>query len=295
MSRIYLGIDGGASSAKWCLVGESGEKLAEGKFGPIDGHIYRSESRDRLSNFLENIRSSTQYDIEGAHVGLTGSPESSDEQFELRKMFKEVLGVKNLTLENDVHLGYRAAFGDSSGLFLYAGTGSILIYQGIDGRLNRIGGWGYLLGDEGAGYWIGKEVIRSTLRALEEGRESPLSKFVFEAAQGTSWDKIKRFVYSTSREQIAQLAQPLLLAAESGSEDAKQIAINAGLELASLVRRAKRILGTDGQLITFSGGIAMASSIVRGVIEDEIGQKISLFSGDTALTAAQMARSKINF
>ena len=126
---------------------------------------------------------------------------------------------------------------------------------------------------------------------MEEGRRSALSAFVFEASGGASWDKIKRFVYSTSREKIAGLANPILKAAEAGDEDAKKIAVQAGLELAGLVKRAEKVLNRNDYPITFSGGIASASPIVKKVIEQEVGREISLFSGDTAFTAAKLARS----
>lgn len=291
MSKVFLGIDGGASSAKWCLVNESGQMISEGISGPIDGHIYREESRERLLLFLREIRESVSSEIAAAHIGLTGSPENSEDQIELKNCFKEILGVSRLMIENDVFLGYRTAFGDQFGLFLYAGTGSILVYRETNGRLNRFGGWGYLLGDEGAGYWIGREAIRETLRAMEEGRKSPLSDFVMEFSGGHNWDKIKRFVYSTSRENIARLAKPVLQAAETGNEEAKQVIVKAGLELSGLIKRAKKVLDIESHPIVFSGGIANASTILKEVIEREIGQEVKIFSGDTALTAAKAAKS----
>jgi hypothetical protein len=50
-------------------------------------------------------------------------------------------------------------------------------------------------------------------------------------------------------------------------------------------------LNRNDYQITFSGGIASASPIVKKAIEQEIGREISLFSGDTAFTAAKLARS----
>ncbi len=291
MSQLFLGLDGGASSSKWCVINELGEKISEGKSGPVDGHIYRDESRVRLIKLLREIRSTILSEISAAHIGLTGSPESSEDQIELKNCFKEFLGVSRLTIENDVYLGYRTTFGDQFGLFLYAGTGSIIVYRETDGRLNRIGGWGYLLGDEGAGYWIGREAIRETLRAMEEGQTSSLSALIMEVSGGRSWDKIKRFVYSTSRENIASLAKPVLQAAESGSEEAKQVVVKAGMELSGLIKRAQQVLDIDSYPIAFSGGIATASSILKEVIEKEIGQEVMIFSGDTALTAAKAAKS----
>lgn len=293
MSQFFLGLDGGASSSKWCVINVFGEKIFEGKSGPVDGHIYREESKVRLAKLLREIRNIVPYEISAAHVGLTGSPESFEDQIELKDCFKEFLGVSRLTIENDVYLGYRTAFGDEFGLFLYAGTGSILVYRETNGKLNRIGGWGYLLGDEGAGYWIGREAIRETLRSMEEGRTSSLSDLIMEASGGDSWDKIKRFVYSTSRENIASLAKPVLQVAESGSEEAKQVVVRAGLELSGLIKRAQKVLGDDSYPIAFSGGIATASSILKAVIEREVGQEVRILSGDTALTAALVAKSEI--
>ncbi|MGA1159385.1 MAG: N-acetylglucosamine kinase [Candidatus Nanopelagicaceae bacterium] len=293
MSQFFLGLDGGASSSKWCVINVFGEKICEGKSGPVDGHIYREESKVRLAKLLKEIRNTVPYEISAAHVGLTGSPESFEDQIELKDCFKEFLGVSRLTIENDVYLGYRTAFGDEFGLFLYAGTGSILVYRETNGKLNRIGGWGYLLGDEGAGYWIGREAIRETLRAMEEGRRSSLSDLIMEASGGDSWDKIKRFVYSTSRENIASLAKPVLQVAESGSEEAKQVVVRAGLELSGLIKRAQKVLDEDSYPIAFSGGIATDSSILKAVIEREVGQEVRILSGDTALTAALVAKSEI--
>ncbi|OJJ65791.1 hypothetical protein ASPBRDRAFT_164676 [Aspergillus brasiliensis CBS 101740] len=64
----------------------------------------------------------------------------------------------------------------SSSLVVIAGTGSIAIryaYSNDDivpRRVARTGGWGHLLGDEGAGYAIGRQAIRKTLFSLDNIR-----------------------------------------------------------------------------------------------------------------------------
>src|SRR4030081_3782410 len=59
-----------------------------------------------------------------------------------------------------------AATGSAAG-----GTAGALAAVRGGGREGRAGGWGYLLGDEGSGYWLGREAIAVLLRALE-GRDS---------------------------------------------------------------------------------------------------------------------------
>ena len=290
MSKTFLGVDGGASSGKWCLLDEAGTKLEENVGAPIDGHIYRAESRSRLTQFLTTVKSSIETQPSAAHIGLTGAPETLEAQREIRELFSFVFGEIPLVIENDVFLGYRAAFGDEAGIFLYAGTGSIVVYREASGSLKRVGGWGYLLGDEGGGYWIGREGIRKTLLALENNEQIELAKVIFEHAGGRDWDSIKRFVYSSSREQIASLALPILTLAEAGNKEAGEIANIAGVELAFLVKRTEKKLNSKGLRVIFSGGIASDFNLVTRALEVELGRTIESFSGDTAYQAALIAR-----
>lgn len=61
----------------------------------------------------------------------------------------------------------------SSSLVVVAGTGSIAIRYAYNSndivprRIARAGGWGHLLGDEGAGYAIGRQAIRKTLFSID--------------------------------------------------------------------------------------------------------------------------------
>jgi len=290
--KTYLGIDGGASSGRWCLVDDAGKKVAAGTSGPIDGHIYREESRIRLLNFFRNIKDKIKTRPASAHIGLTGAPESREAQSDLRDLIFSVFGEVALEIENDVYLGYRATFGTRNGIFLYAGTGSIAVYRDTDQMLRRIGGWGYLLGDEGGGYWIGKEAVRGALFALEEGMNSAISKAVFQRTDGDNWDSIKKFVYSSSREQIASLAEPILTLAQSGDTEAIEIAMRAAKHLSDLVMRVEVKAGKNSIPVAFSGGIANSSKIIFREIEKKLGREILTFHGDTAHEAALFAREK---
>lgn len=65
-----------------------------------------------------------------------------------------------------------ASRGDvDSAIVLVAGTGSVSMSfrktQGRFTRTSRAGGWGYLLGDDGSGYGIGREALRLALRASD--------------------------------------------------------------------------------------------------------------------------------
>lgn len=291
MSKFYLGIDGGASSAKWCLVDESGKKIKEGSSGPIDGHIYRAESKVRFVEFLAELRTELTQEIGAIYLGLTGAPESLEKQGALLEEINRHFPTAKCSIENDVFLAYRTSFTGQRGILLYAGTGSILIYSDSGGELRRIGGWGYLLGDEGSGYWIGREAIRTALFDLEAGIESEICELVFRNSQGRDWDAIKRFVYSSDRSAIAALAKEVIEFAENGMGQAEEIIDSAGAELAALVERGFLAVGSSKLPVVFAGGISRGSTRIKFAIERELGVAITNFSGDTALTAAELARS----
>ena len=53
------------------------------------------------------------------------------------------------------------------GVALIGGTGSIALALEPNGRLHRVGGWGYNVSDEGSGQWIGLEALRLILRTYD--------------------------------------------------------------------------------------------------------------------------------
>jgi len=151
---LSLGIDGGSSSTKWSLVDESGVVKATGNSAPIDGHLYRPESQVKLDKFLQKL-SSDLGNLRPSVItlGITGLGSSDVIQEKFLKTFPST----KLSIGTDVGLAYRSAFEPGEGIYLYAGTGSITVHINTDGQELSLGGWGYLLGDEGAGYWIGKQ------------------------------------------------------------------------------------------------------------------------------------------
>lgn len=68
---------------------------------------------------------------------------------------------------SDLEVAFAAGTDEASGSVLIAGTGAVA-GRVRDHRLSgAVGGHGWLLGDEGSGYWIGREAVRAALRHLE--------------------------------------------------------------------------------------------------------------------------------
>src|SRR5690606_20877982 len=61
---------------------------------------------------------------------------------------------------------------EPTGTVIIAGTGSIAARIEENRQVATAGGHGWLLGDEGSAFWLGREAVRTTLHALD--RREPL-------------------------------------------------------------------------------------------------------------------------
>jgi N-acetylglucosamine kinase-like BadF-type ATPase len=62
----------------------------------------------------------------------------------------------------DAQAAALGALDDRPGVLVLSGTGSIVVGHDGRGRWARAGGFGPLLGDEGSGFWLGREWVRAT-------------------------------------------------------------------------------------------------------------------------------------
>lgn len=286
---LYLGIDAGASSTKWACVDDAGS-IKSGVVGPIDGHIQRSESLVRMRSTLSGIATASGGQISRIFIGITGIAEGSQERAETMSVIGEIFRDAQIELESDIHLAYRVHFPKEDGVLLYAGTGAVACTR-VDGKLRRVGGWGYLLGDEGAGYWIGRQAIRSLL-ALVDKEEVPrlgsMESEIAAAIGGSDWATIKNFVYGRNRSEIAALAR--IVFSSQGEESSNAILAEAGDHLIHLVDRVDEITGDSRRGIIFTGGASQGAGLLNDRLIQKMGNRLSIVNRSIAEGAALLAK-----
>ena len=283
----FLGIDAGASATKWTLIDNSGT-LASGRRDAMDGHIYREASLERMRRVLAEIAEETKsFKVSAVYMGITGVVQDGSIEKEIESCFQCPSRVVS-----DIELAYRANFADGEGILLYAGTGSVAYAINENSEAHKIGGWGYLLGDEGAGYWIGKEAIRLSIFKIENKvkiLEDSLSDRILKEIQADDWSGIKAFVYSKDRADIAALSKIVDQAAELGDSEAISILKKAASHLGDLVNRTDGVLSQKSLPVKFTGGIS-GSKFLYGELEKSLPMRVSISTVDIALRAAELAR-----
>lgn len=283
----YLGIDAGASATKWALINENGLILS-GQQEAMDGHLYRESSLARMQKVLREIKAQIkELRVESVYMGITGVTHDGSIQNQIKLVFD-----CDSQIVSDIELAYRANFSEGNGILLYAGTGSVSFAIDEEGQTHQIGGWGYLLGDEGAGYWIGRESIRHALSVIESnaGRTpDSLATLVLKAMNASDWNSVKSFVYSQERAKIAALSAIVNTAAEKNDADAILILTKAAAHLAELVNRMDKQLVRKALPVTFTGGISNSQILYRE-LERYLRMRVTISSVDIALRAAELAR-----
>ncbi|WP_425395178.1 N-acetylglucosamine kinase [Aeoliella sp.] len=167
-------------------------------------------------------------------------------------------------------LAAAASTGPAAGLI--SGTGATAIARDASGDHVLAGGWGYLLGDEGSGYSVGREALRQTLLELETGvAPSQLSQQVAEQLQAKSSSAIKQTVYGCEnhREVIASMAPIVLECAKAGDDVALRIVEQTIEHLEALLdRAAKRLnLASSEVPVAITGGLFKPGSPLRQPLE----------------------------
>lgn len=283
----YLGIDAGASATKWALINDNGPVLS-GTREAMDGHLYREASVQRMRKVLNEIADEIKgHTVTSVFMGITGVTHDGSIEKEITSVF-----CCQSKVVSDIELAYRANFAEGDGILLYAGTGSVAYAIDENATVHQIGGWGYLLGDEGAGYWIGKEAIREALFHIESKEQieaSSLSGQILEKINAHDWNTVKGFVYSQDRSAIAALSKVVDAAASTGDSDAINILNKAAGHLADLVNRTDQQLAHKALPIKFAGGISSSKSLYVE-LEKFLRMRVSISTADIALRAAELAR-----
>lgn len=286
-----LGIDGGGSSTKWVLLDEQGQTLAQGRINPITGHLFKQEQRLQIFAALDELLTQTKpYQPQAVVGGITGLDTDTPEANQLSEYIAKTLQLppQRVSIMNDMDLAYRANFAPGEGILIYAGTGSVAYHITSAGQVVRAGGHGFIIGDEGGGYWMGKTALRQLMRLSDEGvatHSYPLAQCLYQKMEGSDWPTIRAYVYGGGRQAVAALALAVGQAATQGDALAKAILLQAGRELASLAQTLQRRVGDLP--VVFTGGALQVSPLIVQGAEEVIALKTSQIS--SAEAAARMA------
>jgi N-acetylglucosamine kinase-like BadF-type ATPase len=261
--RVYIGVDGGGTKTRTIILNSEGALLGDMITGGSNLNHYGWERfREIMEELFSTIRGTIppEAEVAGIYCGLAGvdRPKMWQQVYELiQEQWPGVL----VGLGHDAMPALVCASGKLEGVVLIGGTGAFAFGINETGKQGRVGGWGYLLGDEGSGYDIGRRALQSVMRRYDyRGPDTLLVKKVLEKYAIPSLDELVPIVYSKdfTRNRIAEVAKLVFDAADEGDETARQLLTQAADELYGLVDvLLKRLRFPEGQRISvvLTGGL----------------------------------------
>ncbi|MFI8631024.1 N-acetylglucosamine kinase [Microbacterium sp. NPDC077663] len=154
-------------------------------------------------------------------------------------------GVRATMLAHDSTTSFLGALGDRHGAVVAAGTGVVTLAVGAT-ETARVDGWGWIMGDAGSGYWIGREALDAVMRAFD-GR-GPATMLTESAT--SRWPDLSQAYMALQADHdrvrvVASLAREVADAADAGDRVATEISHRAARELAHSARTAVDRVRTD--------------------------------------------------
>jgi N-acetylglucosamine kinase-like BadF-type ATPase len=157
-----LGVDGGQSSIRLRHSLSDHEVASEG-VGHQEGDTIAMVA-EAVAKGWERLGSPA---VDRVVLGLTTAPVDASRSDRLCRLVSEATAAPEVWLADDAVTSHVGALSGHPGVCLVAGTGVACLALPADGTPRIVGGHGYLLGDEGGGFWIGRRGLRAVLRAVD--------------------------------------------------------------------------------------------------------------------------------
>jgi N-acetylglucosamine kinase-like BadF-type ATPase len=206
MSDLLIGADVGGSSARVAVATLERGILASARGGVGNPNVVglvgsAAVIRGTMTTALQGVSGS----VVAVVIGLAGGTRALNDQDYARAVLADGVGVP-ARIVSDVNVAFSSATPAEEGYAMIAGTGAVagrVAGAEVDDRRD---GWGWLVGDRGSGFWLGRAAVQSTLQHLDDG--GPLSA-LHEAVLTAVGANLDQGRYVASRELVrACYAEP---------------------------------------------------------------------------------------
>jgi len=277
MPQVVLGIDGGQTATIAAICDLTGRVLGLGRGGPANhvwapGGVERARSAvvDSVTEALGRGSLPLETEFEAAFLGMPGQADPLK-----LEAVQGAVHARRFRMENDKVNALASVTAGKPGVVVIAGTGTITYGENARGESADASGWGYLLGDEGAGYWIARQAVAAACRHWDRrGEQTRLTEKLLRTLEITDLWELYFLVYSEklSRSDFAGLARLVPEAAAEGDAAAGRILRRAGRELGLAAGTVARHLRMHRGPVTVGlvGGVFQGSALVRRSFRREV-------------------------
>lgn len=237
-----------------------------------------SDAVDVVRELLARLRADAPHvaDVRAAAVGATGLATLVRDPPVVHTALREGLSMPDApdapdgpgfrsAVAADALTAHLGALGGRGGAVVAAGTGAIALGTDLRTTWQRVDGWGHLLGDLGAGSWIGAQGLRAAA-AAHDGRPSGGSAALLDAATARfgavpTWPA-QLYTRADRAQVLASFTPDVAAVAHAGDPVARQVLAGAGTHLATTLAAAL-VEGVPPRAAA-TGGVLEAGTLLTG-------------------------------
>lgn len=250
-AKRVLGIEGGGTKTEWVLARPTERGLEiehEGKLSAANLKLISDDSLRALFSVLPRK--------EVTHVGacLAGCATEEDRR-RLRALVTQVWPEAEIAVGSDRDSAMAVAFGDGDGIAVIAGTGAA-VHGRKEGRIEKAGGWGQLLGDRGGGYHIAMQGLRSVLSHYDLSQTiTPLAETILRMLGLNQLQDLVNWAMQADKMSVARLAPAIFEAARQGEPEMLAIVQSGATILAEFTNAVAQRLDFLDPCVRLVGGL----------------------------------------
>ncbi|MFF0720657.1 N-acetylglucosamine kinase [Micromonospora sp. NPDC003816] len=307
---VVIGLDVGGTSTRALAVTLDGGRLGTGRAGGGNptSHGATRAAGELLTALRAALAGIDPTRVRAGAIGLAGAGRLQADPAG-RAAFADAWRTAGLRCPYAVHgdalIAYASATAAPRGTVLVAGTGAIAA-RVRDLRLDRVAdGHGWLLGDAGSGFWLGRQAVRRLLTALDSGIDpGDLGRRVLTELTGSAEiaarprDTVDAVVQAATRRppvELSRLAPLVLDAAAAGEPTGVALLDTAGTHLADTVGRIRAADDTD--VLVLGGGLLTGDTPLAAAVHAEARRRWPYApvrpAGDGAAAAAWLAAREL--
>ncbi len=268
---ICVGVDAGGSSTIAAL-SKDGTYVRESRgAGANATTLGIDDAADIIIKMIRDVLSGDEPDA--IYLGAAGAGRAR-----VADGLRELLGLAfrkaRIGVGDDAAIALRAAVPDGDGAVLIAGTGSTAYAENGE-RSQRVGGLGYLAGDEGSAFWIGMQAVKLYGRVLDgRANSDETTDLVARVLDAPDRERYIGALYDAPMQpaKIAAMAPSIIAFADKGNRASTKIVQQAALELGELVKAALKAvdLFERSPVVAFAGGLFAENSLLSFLLETRL-------------------------
>lgn len=185
MSTCVVGVDAGATSTRALAIGPDGTVVGRGAAGGGNPNSHPPElAGKRVSEAVRDAVAGGG-EVRACVLGMAGASKFTDPAVvdTFTAALRDVGVACRIDIVSDAEVAFASGTAEPDGVVVIGGTGSVAARIAGHKMISWVGGLGWMLGDEGSAYWMGREAVRVTLRRLQTGEPlTPLGEAVLRAS-----------------------------------------------------------------------------------------------------------------